>query len=69
MGYLICGWIILSTEIVVVLESSILAAISMGSGAIVIVVVTVLIYKCKYIAKMSKTGKYLFVYLEHDNIY
>ena len=60
MGYLICAWIILSTEIVVLLESSIFAAISMGSGVIAIVLVTVLIYKCKYLEKRGRAGKLLF---------
>ena len=58
MGYLICAWVILSTEIVVLLKSSIFAAVALGSGVITITIVTVLIYKARYIAAKKKTGIY-----------
>ena len=59
MGYLICAWIILSTEIVVLLNSSIFAAVSMGIGVIAIVLITVLIYMCKYVERSGKIGKFV----------
>ena len=64
MGYLICTWIILSTEIVVLLKSSIFAAVAIGSGVITITIVTVLIYKAKYIAAKKKTGMLLIVKID-----
>lgn len=64
MGYLICAWIILSTEIVVLVKSSIFAAVALGSGVIAITVVTVLIYKAKYLAAKKKTGMLFIVKIE-----